>query len=78
MEKKLTYKNSSGNKITAIVKKVNDDCFAVDYGMNGDSWQLVMNCPFIGGSDDFPIIDKEWNKQNRKENTNEKRTKKSV
>ena len=78
MEKKLTYKNSNGKKITAIVKKVNDECFAVDLGMNGDSWLLVMKCPFIGGSDDFPIIEKEWNKQKNKGAKNDKRTKKTA
>lgn len=78
MEKKMTFKNSVGKKITAIVKKIDDSSYAIDYDMKGITWQIIMNCPFIGGSEDFPIIDKEWNKQNRKENTNEKRTKKSV
>ena len=60
MEKKITYVNSKGKKITATVKKVNDDCFAVDLGMKGSSWMMVTNSPFWGFSEDFSIIKKAY------------------
>ena len=60
MEKKITYINSKGKKITATVKKVNDDCFAVDLGMKGSSWMMVTNSPFLGFSEDFSIIKKAY------------------
>ena len=74
MEKKMTFKNSVGKKITAIVKKIEDSSYAIDYDMKGITWQIIMNCPFIGGSEDFPIIDKEWNKQTNKRRKNGKKT----
>lgn len=58
MEKKITYVNSKGKKITATVKKVNDDCFAVNLDMKGSSWMMITNSPFWGLSEDFPIIKK--------------------
>ena len=60
MEKKITYVNSKGKKITATVKKVNDDCFAVDLGMKGSSWMMISNSPFWGLIEDFPIIKKAY------------------
>lgn len=60
MEKKISYVNSKGKKITATVKKVNDDCFAVNLEMKNSSWMMVTNSPFWGFSEDFSIIKKAY------------------
>ena len=59
-KKQLTYTDHNGKTVTNWVAKVGEKGFAVYLDGDTGSQVLIMDCPYIGGNEDFPIIKKAW------------------